>query len=390
MPTVRHVPESDLDRYRRLIEYAFSPEDGPGLDEEPPDRIAARYGLYENDQLLTTGALYGLDARLRSDWTTVGGIAAVSSPPEHRGSGNVRRLLRGLLSESRERGYGLTALWPFEHDFYRQFGWAIANRYTTYELSPEQLATAGTTSRGTYERVGPDDWERLEAAQRAHGEGRTLSLRRSEDWWRQRTFDDGDDQPWAYAWLADSEVRGYVVYTFEAGADGQILRVRDFSAADRAARRHLLGLLGTHDSQAETVELTLAEEADLLDAVSNPEDVACSTHAGPMIRVSDVELALEQCPYPEDASGRVAVDVSDPMGVDDGRFELAVEDGVGVCEATTSDPDAKVDVGTLSQLVVGYRDISVIRGQGLDCDDAIADRLRALFPPETVCLREFF
>ena len=392
MPTVRRVPDTDLERYRRLIDYAFYPEEGPpGPDSEIPDRIADRYGVYgEAGRLLATGALYEFDARLRGEWTTLGGVAAVSSPPEHRRGGNVRLLCRSLLEECCDRGLGMAALWPFSHDFYRQFGWDIANKFTDYETSPEQLAAAGRTDSGSFEDVGPDDWERLEATQRAHSEGTTLSRKRSEDWWRKRTFDHGDDTPWAYAWRRDGEIQGYVVYSFESGDDGRQLTVSDFSAADHEARQHLLGLLGTHDSQVATVTLTLAQETDLLDSANDPSDVECSIRAGPMIRMSDVPLALEACPYPDDVDTSVVFEVSDPLSVVDGRYELSVSDGSGTCEQTSAEPDATVDVGTLSQLVVGYRDVDAVRGDRLDTSEEVGKRLKTLFPTTTVCLREFF
>lgn len=392
MPTVRRVPDADLDRYRELIDYAFNPEDGPqGDDREIPDRIADRYGVYDGDRLLTTGALYEFDVRLRGSWTTLGGVAAVSTPPEHRRGGNVRLLCRELLAECRDRGIGVTALWPFSHPFYRQFGWAIVSKYTTYELPPEQLTAAGTTERGTYWRAHPDDWERLQPANLAHGEGTSLAMRRDEAWWRKRVFDRWGETPWVYAWERDGEVRGFVVYTFEEGDDGTVLRSYDIAAADHDARRHLWGFLGTHDSQVETVELSLPEETDLLDAVSDPREVECTIHAGPMIRISDVERALETCPYPATVSERVVFDVSDPLADwNDGRFALAVEDGSGRCESTTDDPDATVDVGTLSQVLVGYRAVASARRQGLDCDEPTASVLETLFPPERVGLREFF
>jgi len=392
MPTVRRVPDTDLDRYRRLIDYAFHPEDGPpGPDREIPDRIADRYGVYDEEgQLLATGALYELESRLRGEWVTLGGVAAVSSPPEHRRGGNVRLLCRAMLEECRDRGIGIAALWPFSHPFYRQFGWALANKYTVYEAPPEQLAAAGRTDCGDFKPVGPDDWERLEQVQRAHGEETTLSRKRSEQWWRKRTFDHGDDTPWAYAWLRDDEIRGYVVYTFESGDDGRRIRVHDFSAADREARQHLLGLLGTHDSQVETVKLVLAEETTLLDSVENPDDVECSIRAGPMIRLSDVPVALEACPYPDDVETNVVFEVSDPLSVVDDRYELSVTDGCGTCEQTSAEPDATVDVGRLSQLVVGYRDVDGVRGDGLDCSETVGNRLKTLFPTTKVRLREFF
>lgn len=392
MATVRRVPETDLDRYRRLIDYAFYPEDGPpGPDSEVTDRIADRYGVYdERGRLVATGALYEFDARLRGVWRTVGGIAAVSSPPEHRQGGNVRLLCRELLEICRDHGQDVVALWPFSHSFYRQFGWATTNKYTDYELPPEQLAAAGRTDRGRFEPVGPDDWERLEDAQRGHGEGTTLSRKRSEDWWRKRTFDHDDETPWAYAWIEDDTVRGYVIYTFERDDDGRRLRVLDFSAVGEQARRHLLGFLGTHGSQVETVRLTVAEETTLLDAVDDPSAVECSIHTGPMARVSDVPAALAACPYPDDVDATIAFDVSDPLSVVDGCYELSVSDGSGDCERTDADPDVSLGVGILSQMLVGYRDAFALDSGELDCERPIKERLERLFPPTRVCLREFF
>lgn len=391
MPTARRVPERDLERYRRLIDYAFHPEDGPpGPDREIPDRIADRYGVYDGEQLLATGALYEFDVRIRDEWASLGGVAAVSSPPEHRRGGNVRLLCRTLLEECRGRGIGLAALWPFSHGFYRQFGWAIATTFTDYEAPPEQLAAAGRTDAGRFEPVGPDDWERLEQVQRAHGEGTTLSRKRSEQWWRNRTFDHGDETPWAYAWLRGDEIRGYVVYTFDNEDDSRRLRVLDFSAVDREARHHLLGLLGTHDSQVETVTLTLAQETTLLDDVDDPDEVDCSARAGPMVRLSDVPLVLGSCPYPDAVETTVVIEISDPLSVVDGRYELSVSDGSGTCEETPAEPEATVDVGTLSQLVVGYRGVDALRGDGLQCSETVGNRLKTLFPTTRVCLREFF
>ncbi|MFW6435679.1 MAG: GNAT family N-acetyltransferase [Halovenus sp.] len=391
MATVRRVPESDFERYRRLIDYGFMPEDGPpGPDREIPDRIADRYGVYDTQgRLVTTGALYELEARLRETWVTLGGLAAVSTPPEHRRGGNARLICTELLEECRDRGIGLTALWPFDHAFYRQFGWALANTYTTYEAPPAQLASAGTTERGRYEEVGPDDWQRLEAVQRAHGEGTTLSRKRSEAWWRRRTFDHGDETPWAYAWLENGDLRGYVVYSFERRAEGgRRLEVSDFSAADRTARRHLLGLLGRHDTQAQVVQLKLAAESSLLETVADPGEVKCSIRAGPMVRICDVPRALEACPYPDHVETQVVFEVRDPLSVVDGQYELTVSDGTSECAPTTGDVDATADVGTLSQLVVGAREVGDL--EELDCESDIETRLERVFPTTTVCLREFF
>lgn len=53
--------------------------------------------------------------------------------------------------------------------------------------------------------------------------------------------------------------------------------------------------------------------------------------------------------------------------------------------------DAAIDIGTLSQLYVGYTSVDeAVRSDGLAVGSALADDLRAVFPPRTTHLREGF
>lgn len=393
MPTFRRVPPADFERYQRVLDYAFRPEAGPqDYDEGPPERLGERWGLYD-DGLLTTCTLYEFEGRWRGAWTPLGGLAAVASPPEHRRQGLVREMIREALAEYRDRGVAWVALWPFEHDFYRRLGWAIANKFTVYECAPDALSRAAAEPAGRFERVTADDWERLRPVQLAHGEGVTLSRRRSEAWWRQKVFDSWEGQPYVYAWVDDSEaLRAYVVYDIEKDGEERTLRVQEASATDEAARRQLLRFYRTHDSQVSTVKLYRAAESVLLDQVEDPRGVDCETRAGPMIRLGDVRAALSRLPVDSGVAAQVVLEVSDPLAEwNEGRFLLSAVDGAVDCAVTKRPPEAQVSVGTLSQLAIGYQDVATAREQGdLQCDEATARRLSRLFPEQTVCLREFF
>ncbi len=396
-PEFRPVGPDNYDTFREYVDYAFDPTGGPQDHDDEFDRIADPYGLFDGADLVSICAHYDFDARLRGEWVSLAGLAAVATPPEHRRRGHVRRMVEASLERWRGDAV-LSALWPFSRSYYAQFGWATANSLYEYQVPLEQLSFARGTATGRPRRVDADDWERLDDAYEAHVADETLALRRSERWWRERVLD-GDAEPYAYAWERDGEGQGYVVYTFESAGDGtsdRRIEVSDLAATDDDARRGLLGFLADHDSQAAKARLYTPDDT-LLDRVSTPGDVDCTVHTGPMVRVVDVAHALEAVPYPGDVAADLTLAVTDDTAAwNDGVFDLVVSGSGVTCDrlgtdATAADADVTADVGTLSQLLVGYRDVRDLRRVGdLSADGGTLDELGALFPPETVALRNFF
>lgn len=410
----RRLPPDRRDEYRRIVEYAFQPESGLDAYDEPgdgdstaddgdelADEPGERFGAFVGDDLASVCKHYDFTASLRGSWVPLAGLAAVSTPPEHRRRGHVRTLVDGSLD--RWRGdYPLAALWGFSHEFYRQFGWATATKLFEYTCDAEALASAAADDRaGRFHRVEPDEWRDLRDARDAYALDRTLALRYDEDWWREKVFRASDDgRPYVYAWERDGAVRGYVVASFEGGDGNGIgnrhLSVEQAACVDHDAYRHVLRFLADHDSQVE--EYTLYRgDATLLDAVEDPYDLDCEVHVGPMVRVVDVADALSTVPYPQDETADLTLAVTDGTAAwNDGAFDLSVDGGTGRCtrrdDARADGADATVGVGTLSQLVVGYHSVADARDVG-DLSvrsERVADRLAALFPPANPTLRTFF
>ena len=397
---VRPLSAEHFDEFRTITDYGFNPEEGPQDYDEAPERIADRYGAFDGDDLVSVCGHYDFTANLRGEWVALAGLAAVATPPEHRREGYVSALVDDALA--RWRGEApLAALWPFERSYYAQFGWATANTAVQYTCPPDALAFARGSADGQAQPVTADDWRDLQAVHKAQAADTTLALRRSNEvWWRERVLhEDDDDRPWAYVWERDGEPVGYLVYTFEdVGGPmptNKRMKVSDVAVADHEAWLGLLGFLADHDSQASEVVIPAESHTDLLDLVADPDAVECEVTTGPMVRVVDVVDALEACPYPAGATANLTVRVTDETADwNDGQFRLDVADGTGSCAGVDGDgdPDATVDIGTLSQLVVGYHDIDAARRVGdlTVADDTVADTLGALFPDERTYLRTFF
>lgn len=398
---VRELDDDHLPRFQALVDYAFDAARGPTSYDSPgetPGMIGRKLGVFEAGELRSVCIHHDFTTRVREDWLAMAGLAAVATPPEHRREGLGRTLVEDALQRWRGR-YPIAALWPFEHAYYRQFGWALANTAVRYACPPAALSPARGAD-GTARRVGPDEWEKLQDVHEAHGADRNLTLRRDGEWWRRRVFRSlGGGQRYVYAVEREGRVDGYVAYTVENGGDR--LRVSDLAFRDRDSYRRLLGLLADHDSQVEEVVLYREDERSLFSLVEDPEAVDCTVEAGPQVRVVDVEHALETLSYPGDTTDTLRLTVTDRHAPwNDGRFELRVADGVGECRRVGGGhadagadvgPDASLDIGALSQLYVGFRAPAELRRAGdLEASDAAVETLSALFPPETVYLREYF
>jgi predicted acetyltransferase len=392
MAEFRPVPDSDRNQYRKILRYAFSPERGPVTDQPEtdwPPTLFEQRGLYEGEELVSTCKLYYFDARLRGEFREIGGLGAVATAPEHREQGYSRQLCRSAIDEYHDSGVGFVALWPFSTAFYRNLGWEIAHKRKRFEFPPEALPDYDVS--GQMRPLDAADWERLRPVETADSEGFGLAMRRSEQWWYDRTLSawTGGTDPYIYGYERDGTLEGYLVYSVD---DDETLSVDDMAASDEEAHRAVLNFLGGHGAQIETIVLKRPPEYNLLDRVARPKQIDCRLTPGAMVRLTAVS-ALEALAWPE-TDLDCTIDVDDPLVErNDGQFRLSVVNGNATITAEAAgDPDLAVDIGTLTQLAVGTHGVETAsRLGGLDIEsESLREPLDTLFERESVYLQEFF
>jgi len=414
MADYRPVPDERAPDFRRIARYAFEAGAGPHDPEEPlPERRRRMHsfgderGMFAGDDLLAVCQHVPFTVRVRGNWLGMGGLTAVASPPEHRRQGLVGELLAASLAEYRERDWPLAALHPFDEAFYARYGWANGCRHHVATVDVDALSVAQDAAAGSFRRVHPGDAaDELDPVFEAWLADRELATDRTADWWRDRVFQGHEAELYGYAWERDGEPRGYVVYT----VDDDTLRTYEFAHADHEAYLNLLRFCHDHDSQVGAVELHGPDHRRLLDVLEDRGAVDLEVAASTMVRVVDVPAALSAVDYPvEEAT--VTVAVADPHAPwNDATFEVRVVDGAATVTESDGDaavaetdgdatvagsgggPDAAVDVGTLTQLFVGYLGVDDARRFGglAVADDAAADTLAALFPERETFVPEGF
>ena len=390
------TPHSELDsRLTTLAKSAGEIEPDDDEDVPPQARLGENRGLFEDDDLVSVCRHHYFDTQVRGTTLSMAGLSAVATPPEHRRQGLIRRLLVESLAEYRDRGASISTLWPFSTPFYAQFGWATAFRAASQTADPAtfRIGESADESVGRFYRADPDDWPALDEVLTAHAHEYELAVDRTESWWRNRAFHGWDSDPYVYVWERNDDPSGYVVYSFVGDGDERELRVRDMAFVDPSAHRALLGFLADHDSQVARVQITGPTREDVLDQVTDPSALSMSIEAGAMVRIVDVESALEAISYPESVSGTVTIAIDDPLADwNDARFALSFDAGTVTVEQTDHSADVDLGIGALSQLFVGYRSLSDLEAatDAVVSDPAARDIVDVAFPESSVYLREGF
>lgn len=392
---LQRLSEHYYDELRAHIQYAYWPEHGPGSEYVDGTDLEVKfgepYGFVDDGEVLALVLRYSFRARIRGEFHDLDGYSTLVIPPEHRGKGLVEEVHYESFRTSRERGVAFGAQWPFNHAFYQRYGWGRACNRMRWSCSPSTFRSVADDASGSYRRLEPSDWEVVDQVYRQHAESYALSLDRDETWWREHVFRPGNDPLHAYAWERDG-VRGYLVFDVNASG-GKQLNVVDVAYTDHEALVHLLRFLSNHYSKIDRITMTLPFDESLLDLIDDPNSLECSVLPGPLVRLTDVPVALETLAYPPNVEGSVTLRVTDPVcDWNDGTYDLSVADGSATCRPTSDDPDVTIGVGTLSQLVVGYRELeSLERSGNLTVHDADAtETLSTSFPSRAVFLRDHF
>lgn len=140
--TLRLAQASDLSQIVNLERLAFAPlrsnaeveRDWFAQGINAPGR--RQYLAVEDITGLPVGVYTQLDLQLFFEGQEVNtqGIAGVAVAPECRGQRIARFLLEHALQDARTQQLPLAMLYPFQHGFYRQLGWAWVGRSHQYSI----------------------------------------------------------------------------------------------------------------------------------------------------------------------------------------------------------------------------------------------------------------
>lgn len=382
----RPETDADLDGLAEMMGWAFGP---------PPAEARAwleRGGL-EHARLARMGkkAVGGLLEIPMGQWfggrsVPMLGLAGVAVVPEARGQRVAWTLVTRTLRQARERGVALSALYPATITLYRACGYELAGSRMLYRAELRDLPVVKSALEVA--PIAEEDAPALETLYADVARQRAGYLDRGQYIWRRVR---APNQKPASGFLVRGErgVEGYVYLSRRGTEEDATLTASDFVASTPEAAKRLFTLLADHRSTLKSLSFYagLAEPALLL----LPERTfRIELSERWMLRVNDVELALQARGYPP-LQGRLDFEISDDaLPENAGRYRADFSGG-RASVSRGGDGNVRLDVRGLAALYSGFLSpFELVRCGQLSAAESELTLLAALFAGPPPAMPDFF
>jgi predicted acetyltransferase len=297
-------------------------------------------------------------------------------------------LIDRSLEMMRDRGQYLSLLWPFDHRFYRRYGWDWVGHERHYTVP---LSLIETSPEGEYvEPVFDGAFEVLNPVYEAKARQYNGPFVRSEKRWEYLLKQRGKKQAACYVYRRDGSAEGLGVIRYDEKKNAA--RANEFVAL---TPRAYLGLMTLFKRHAATVKKFIwsVPMDDMLFSLLAHWDVKTQIFPSAMGRVVDVRAALEALSPSSELSGRTLVSISDSRANwNNGVWSVSAEGGRVEAARSAGSVAVSLDVAALSQAYWGTPSLlDLRRARRLEVsDEAAFDFLARLLPPSPVWLADDF
>lgn len=373
-----YIMESSMDRFTHL--------------SRDMDLSTAR-ALFVDGHIVSTLRLIPFEVTFGNVNMPMAGISMVTTTPEHRRHGYMRRMIETILPEMKERGFVISCLHTSSVEMYRRFGWDVSSNILEYSLTPEQIGGQPETG-GRVAQFGIDKIGKIARVYETFAKTKTCELVRDEDHWNRHVI-----LPDKHCYLYENsrgEVEGYLIYEI---LDQSLPRVRSFGAdikefiaLTHEARCAMFAFLKNLQPQIKTIIFRVPVNDPCLYYFPNPR-VEAKLLPGFMARIVDVKKAFEMKRYAPDTAGKVVFDVKDEvMPFNHDRFALEVEGGRARVGRTRKKALFSCDINALSQIYCGHIDLvqALAVGKIQTADEEKVTAANHLFSELTPYMHDWF
>lgn len=282
-----------------------------------------------------------------------GGIGAVSTLPEYRDRGAVRAIFKKLLNEAYRRGEVISALYPFNHAFYRKQGYETCVYKNVYTFPVSTLSDYRFSGECVMYREGSDISE-YKALYDRFAFRYNMGISRTDEMMKEHLKVEVPlrDRRFTYLLSENGQALAYITFTDIYHDPMPILRVDECVWEEGKGLRAVLGFLARFTADYGTVELALPAGVELMNIIhsSDAYSVTKQSRQNFMVRAVNAEKLLGTVSVP--AGRSFTVRVTGDRQIDENNRTFAVTEN-GVTESDASLPDLTVSVQALAQLCTG-------------------------------------
>ncbi|MBR1639581.1 MAG: GNAT family N-acetyltransferase [Treponema sp.] len=397
--TIRKIESKDHFEAEKLAAFCFhqrielSEPDSQKIQEYEKDKRDG-WGAFEDNTLIAQIINNPFEFYLDGKNVKAGGIGAVSTLPEYRDSGAIRQIFERLIPQTYTNGEVISALYPFNHKFYRKFGYEVIPFRNEYKFSPSVLKDyqniPGSREIKIKRWKKDDDVSAFLEVYETFAKKMNLSARRTPDIMENHMKYEKEfiDRKFSYLFLMENKPIAYLIFTDVYNAEAAELKVDECAWTDRKSFYAILNFLSLFSADYGSITLPLPKGIDLLKIIRSPdayniEKRSCQHF---MLRVINVQKLLETIKKPADCDFTIRIE--DEL-IKENNLTLRVKANE-VIPVTEEKADIELNIRALAQLASGCSNID----EALLRDDveinSNEDMLRKVFTEKMIFVSESF
>ena len=387
--TLRTMGPDEVRHFLEVTEASFGASLPDDVWEDIKHTVEAERatGAFDGEAMVGTAGAYSLRFTVPGGEVPGAGVTMVGVLPSHRRRGVMTKMMRAQLTDIRERGEPIAALWASEDAIYGRFGYGAASVQALIDI-PRHRSTFLDDSpvRGRIRLLEID--EALKVLPGVFDEVRKKTpgmFARSEPWWKHRILrTPGPREEGGPVFRAvvehDHKPTGYALWQvhqrWEKGVSEGAVEVREVMATTHRAHLDLWKMLFGIDlvQSIRTTSHFLPSDHPLQLMLEQPRYLKFMLSNGLWVRIVDVAAALEARSYATE--GKLKLGIRDTVFEDhSGTWEMDVAGGRARVTKGTGDADIDLSIAELGAMYLGQHTFVRLAAAGrIDARDAATIR----------------
>ncbi|MDD3880800.1 MAG: GNAT family N-acetyltransferase [Eubacteriales bacterium] len=386
---IRFLTGADKEAQEKLYSlsyiYPYFPQETP---MGPDVTLDGTLGAFENGELAATVITHDFTCNFNGLRVKMGGVGGVACRPESKCKGYARVLLEKSLTAMYENGFVFSSLYPFSHEFYRNFGYEFAFSRRRCFITRETLADFRV--KGSFVAMNDENEHYAREVYDKFSASLDYSLVRGDKLWGNFKPKKYSPMDYWYLYFSESgEPEGYIIAQ-NVQKDGNTFSVKDFAYLTPCALRSILGFIGSFNNHNNVV-FDESGRMDMLMLLDEPYNVKLEAAKSGMLRVVNVMKALSLLKAPCFDGSVVIGTLDEQIPENSGSYEITAEKGkltVKICEKAA---EITFTMPALAAAFSGLSDFDtlVMSSSGITGDTG-NPMLRALFPDRVTYLNDHF
>lgn len=313
----------------------------------------------ENEKLI--GALQMIPYTLSVRNTSLGSsyIVGVSVLPEERKKGHSKTLMYRCLKEQKKRGEAISVLIPFNYEFYEKLGYSLCYELGVFETNAQNMQKFDSSF--SFKVMNLPDYGDLNEAYNLFCIGKSGYNKRTERDWEYIFFEHKLFGGCIYGMYDENGILGYVSYI----KNKDKLFIRELVYENQDALYCLLSFIKDNFKDVKNIKIRTA---------ANEKAIPLNTVPYAMARIVDVSLALKDTDIKD-----LKINISDDFFPENSGTYMMT--GGKISKTDSKDYDAKMDIGTFTQLFMGYSSsFELANTKKLNAEKDVLEKLDKIFP----------